>query len=261
MPPEAAAPTLLLVHGAWHGAWCWEQQFAPWLRERGHRVETLDLPGHGRPGPGPIGWYSIRDYVDAVALRLARMGGPVVVAGHSMGGFVVQKLLERRPPELAGAALVAAATPRGVLGVTMKLLRERPWDFLMANLHRDLYRLVRTPAFAHELFYSETLPEDVVRRHWQSLSSESFRAFLDMLGMDAPRPKRADPTLPKFVIGGERDVIFPPGIVRRNAAAYGVEARIYPGMAHNLMLDPGWEQVAAELSDWVRRIPTDPALN
>ena len=37
----------VLVHGACHGAWCWDE-VAVRLRAKGHRVVTLDLPGHGR---------------------------------------------------------------------------------------------------------------------------------------------------------------------------------------------------------------------
>ena len=37
----------VLVHGACHGAWCWDEVAAR-LRAKGHRVVTLDLPGHGR---------------------------------------------------------------------------------------------------------------------------------------------------------------------------------------------------------------------
>ena len=53
------------------------------------------------------------------------------------------------------------------------------------------------------------------------------------------------------MIGGGLDTIFPPDDVRRTAAAYGVDPIIYPDMAHNLMLDVGWEQVAEDLSEWV----------
>lgn len=250
----AAPPSLLLVHGAWHGAWCWEQAFAPYLRDQGLRVHSLDLPGHGRPGPARIGWPAIADYVDAVEARLQGLEGPVVVAGHSMGGFITQKLMERRPPQLAGAVLMAAATPRGVLGVVGHLVRTRPVDFLLANLRLDLYHLVRRPELSGAMFYSPELPAAEVEQHWQHLSNESYRAFLDMLGLAAPRPARADPALPKLVLGGERDLIFPPAIVERTAAAYGTQARIYPRMGHNLMQDIGWEQVAADLAEWLRSL-------
>lgn len=256
----ANVPAILLVHGAWHGAWCWEQHFAPWLRQRGHDVETLDLPRHGHPGPRRIGMPSVRDYVDAVEAAVHRSARPLVVAGHSMGGFVVQKLMERRPLNLAGAALLATAPPQGVLGVVLHLLRTRPMDMLHAVTRLDLYHLVREPRFAQAMFYSEAADAELVRQYWKPLQNESFRAFLDMLALDLPQPARADPLLPKWVAGGERDIIFPPAVVRSTAKAYGVEAWLYPGIAHNLMLDHGWEAVAAGFSDWVRQIGATRAL-
>jgi alpha-beta hydrolase superfamily lysophospholipase len=36
----------MLVHGAWAGGWCWDK-VVPLLKQAGHKVETLDLPGHG----------------------------------------------------------------------------------------------------------------------------------------------------------------------------------------------------------------------
>ena len=39
--------TYVLVHGAWHGSWCWEK-VVPLLEQAGHQVEALDLPGHGQ---------------------------------------------------------------------------------------------------------------------------------------------------------------------------------------------------------------------
>lgn len=248
------APSILLVHGAWHGAWCWERQFAPWLRERGHPVETLDLPRHGQPGPRRIGFPSIRDYVDAVESTVERSAQPVIVAGHSMGGFVVQKLMERRPANLAGAALFAAAPPQGVLGVVLHLLQTRPIDLLRSVAGLDLYHLVREPRFAQAMFYSAGLDAQTVRQYWQPLQNESFRAFLDMLLLDLPRPSRADPALPKWIVGGELDRIFPPEVVHRTARSYGVDAHLYAGMAHNLMLDKGWQDVAADFSTWVQGI-------
>nr|WP_277346269.1 alpha/beta fold hydrolase [Solimonas marina] len=250
----------MLVHGAWHGAWCWERHFAPSLRARGHEVETLDLPGHGRPGPQRIGLYAVRDYVDAVEAALARRAVPTVVAGHSMGGFVVQKLMERRPAQLAGAALFAAAPPQGVIGVVLHLLRHRPLDLTRAVLGLDLYRLVREPRFAQALFYSDGVDAKTTEQYWRLLQNESFRAFLDMLVLDLPRPRRIDAALPKWVAGGECDVIFPPDIVRGTAHAYGVEAHLYPGMAHNLMLDRGWEQVAADFSGWLQALGAPAAV-
>ncbi|HXY90996.1 MAG TPA: alpha/beta hydrolase [Acidimicrobiia bacterium] len=79
--------TVVLVHGAWHGAWCWDRVLEG-LEARGIRAEAIDLPGHGRSAE-PLGDL----YGDAAALRrtLDGLDGPVVVCGHSYGGAVVSE--------------------------------------------------------------------------------------------------------------------------------------------------------------------------
>lgn len=78
-------PTVVLVHGAWHGAWCW-QRFTPQLTHRGVSFRTVDLPSVGaRPGQ------AIDLSADAAAVRavLRDIAGPVVLCGHSYGGMVI----------------------------------------------------------------------------------------------------------------------------------------------------------------------------
>jgi len=42
--------TIVFVHGAWHGKWCWDKYFAPEFSAKGYNVITFDLPGHDKPG-------------------------------------------------------------------------------------------------------------------------------------------------------------------------------------------------------------------
>jgi pimeloyl-ACP methyl ester carboxylesterase len=86
--PESSGPesaTIVLVHGAWHGAWCWELVLEQ-LRSAGLRAEAIDLPGHGDDA-GPLGDL----HADATRLTevLEETKGPVVLVGHSYGGAVV----------------------------------------------------------------------------------------------------------------------------------------------------------------------------
>ena len=99
---------ILLVHGAWHGPWCWDE-FSAYLGERGHEVRAVELRGHDR-APGRI-WHRLRDYVEDVRAAAAEFGEPPVLVGHSMGGLVVQKCLE--DGEAAGAVLLAPPPRRG----------------------------------------------------------------------------------------------------------------------------------------------------
>src|SRR3954468_22770120 len=77
--------TLVLVHGAWHGAWCWER-LTPLLDDAGVPWIAVDLPGHGED-PGPMtDMYGDADHVRRV---LDSVDGEVVLVGHSYGGIVI----------------------------------------------------------------------------------------------------------------------------------------------------------------------------
>jgi pimeloyl-ACP methyl ester carboxylesterase len=78
----ATQPTLLLVHGAWHGSWAWSP-LKEILEGRGWTVETVDLPTvHSAD---KIGMHMQAD-ADAVSDAIAAVDGPVVVVAHSYGG-------------------------------------------------------------------------------------------------------------------------------------------------------------------------------
>ena len=81
--------TFALVHGAWHGAWCWERLLAP-LADRGHGAIAVDLPGDD-PDAG------LDTYADIVAAFLAPVEDDVVVVGHSLNGLVLPHVAARRP--------------------------------------------------------------------------------------------------------------------------------------------------------------------
>jgi len=68
-------------------------------------------------------------------------------------------------------------------------------------------------------------------------------------------PKPARIRTPMLVLGAELDRTFTVGEVRATARAYGVEAEIFDGMGHDLMLDVGWERVADRVGEWVRTLP------
>jgi len=82
---SAARATVVLVHGAWHGAWCWERVLGG-LSTAGVDALAVDLPGHGAD-PGPLS--DLHGDAARVRSTLDRVEGPVVLLGHSYGGAVV----------------------------------------------------------------------------------------------------------------------------------------------------------------------------
>ncbi|NBM15170.1 alpha/beta hydrolase [Streptomyces sp. GC420] len=78
---ELSRPALLLVHGAWHASWCWDEPRSV-LDADGWTTSAVDLPSAGQPA-------GIHDDARAVLEELGRIEGPVVVVAHSYGGIPV----------------------------------------------------------------------------------------------------------------------------------------------------------------------------
>jgi len=101
--------SFLLVHGAWHGAWCWDA-VVPLLAARGHRVRAIDLPGHGRD-PKPAGAVSWDDYMDRMGEALAAAPEPPILVGHSLGGAVITGAADRWPERIRALVYLCAMLP------------------------------------------------------------------------------------------------------------------------------------------------------
>ena len=84
---STSAATIVLVHGAWHGAWCFTKAVAA-LEARGVAVVAPDLPGHGSD-TGSLG--GLHDDAQRVRDVVAAIDGPVVLVGHSYGGLVISE--------------------------------------------------------------------------------------------------------------------------------------------------------------------------
>jgi pimeloyl-ACP methyl ester carboxylesterase len=98
--------TFMLVHGAFHGAWCW-YKVAALLEANGHRVLIPDLPGHGR-NQAAAATATYGGYVDFVSGILREQPEPVVLVGHSMGGGVITGAAEAAPEKVAMLVYLAA---------------------------------------------------------------------------------------------------------------------------------------------------------
>lgn len=108
MPTQPGGKTFLLVHGAYHGGWCW-QFVAEHLRERGHRVYTPTLSGLGerarllaqRPTLDTF-VYDLLEVIEAEGLD------DIVLVGHSFGGAAVAGVTDRVPERIRHLVLLDA---------------------------------------------------------------------------------------------------------------------------------------------------------
>ncbi|MBI5840146.1 MAG: alpha/beta fold hydrolase [Chloroflexi bacterium] len=243
---NAKATPLLFVHGKWHGAWCWDEYFLPYFAEHGYNSYALSLRGHGT-SVGKIWGASIADYVNDVAQTASQFDTPPVIIGHSMGGFITQKYLETRT---APAAVLLTSVPYyGLWPATFSLLMQRPLAVLKVLGTLRLYPVVETPALAQHALFSKDMPAVKVAAYQKRLSDESFRSYLDELGLNLARPKQIK--TPMLVIGAANDNVISHRDVEATARAYGTKAEFF-NMAHDVMLEANWKPAADRIIGWLQ---------
>ena len=101
--------TFVLVHGSWHGAWCW-YKVLPRLEAAGHDAVAPNLPGHG-VDPTPADEVSFEGYVDRVTGAIDAADEPVVLVGHSMGGHPATQAAEDRSDAVETLVYLTAFLP------------------------------------------------------------------------------------------------------------------------------------------------------
>ncbi|MDQ2093946.1 alpha/beta hydrolase [Rhodalgimonas zhirmunskyi] len=245
-------PPILLIHGAWHGAWCWDG-LAPLLAAAGFRVLAPDLRGHGEsPGRKHLRWTGIRQHVRDISALITGLDQPPIVIAHSMGGFIAQHLMARGVP-MRGVAMLAALPHTGALPIALKTLWHHPRTFARILTRLSLYPMVADPADAARLFLDPATPAPEANRFHAKLQDESFRAFLDMVALALPgKPARPYPAL---VLAGADDALFPPKAEQRLARRLATTAQVLPGAPHDLMLSPHTETTARHILDWAATLP------
>ena len=240
---------LLFVHGAFHGAWCWDQHFLNFFADNGYRALALNLRGHGASRlTQPLNRCTVADYVADVRAVAGRLPAPPVVLGHSMGGFVVQKYLAAH--DAPAGVLVASAPPRGLLPAMVRVaLRNARHSGRPAALRRPLL-FFGNPAVSRATFCNPGTSDELVTRYTGMLQDESTRVlYRDLLYGDLADPERV--TAPMLVLGADLDGFFSRRQLRATARAYRTEAQLFPAMGHNMMLESGWRAVAERIDGWL----------
>ncbi|KAA5606786.1 alpha/beta hydrolase [Roseospira marina] len=255
-PPSAvgasqpARPPLVFVHGAFAGAWCWEEYFAPYFSRMGYTTVTFSLRGHGNSeGWDLLDLASLGDYVDDLTRVVAGLDQPPVLIGHSMGGMVVQKYLETR--SAAAMVLMASVGPWGLLESSWHMMLSSPG--LMQGI--SLMQMMGKPVLSADVFYdglfSSAVPPARAARFLQLFQRESQRVILDLSLWDVPRQPPRTP-LPTLVMGAGDDAFIPRSMVQRTARYLDAEHLIVPDMSHAMMLEETWRQAADPVLHWLR---------
>jgi pimeloyl-ACP methyl ester carboxylesterase len=120
--------TFVLIHGAWHGGWCFDS-IRPLLEAAGHDVIAPDLPGMGGD-EATLAAITLEGWGAFVADICRAASGPVILCGHSRGGLVISTAAEQAPEAISALVYICAMLlPNGMSRAGFKAMAEPNPEF------------------------------------------------------------------------------------------------------------------------------------
>jgi non-heme chloroperoxidase len=249
---DAANPSgapVLCLHGLFAGAWVFEH-LLPMIAEHGHSASALTYRGRPPNASLPtLGRCSIDDFCDDAREVVRELGRPIVL-GHSLGGLIA--LLLAAGGLVRAAVLVSPAPPRGIVLLSAPLL---------LRMTRYLPDLLGSRAFLPRAEDLDALVLNAVPAHERPalralLVPDSGRAARQAaLGVHAV--PRGAVRVPMLVVAGDRDRFIPISTSRRVATRYGASFHLAHGHGHFLFAEPGWQDEARTILDWITTLPRE----
>lgn len=251
---------IVFIHGMYMTPLCWEH----WLEycgSKGYHCLAPAWPGRDQPiemqrskHPDPeLGRLKLRDVVDRMEMAIKALPEKPALIGHSMGGLVVQLLLQK-DLAVAGVA-IDPAPPQGVFSTA--------WSFLKANFPsiNPLVPVTQPVEMTLERFqyaFVNTLPLDQQRAAYERyVVPESRGVPTQSLGPIAHVDfKRVH--APLLITAGERDHIIPASLNRANYERYKAgssvtDFKVFPGRDHFGIGEPGWQEIADFALSWLEQ--------
>ena len=169
--------TFVLVHGASHGAWCWDK-VVPLLEAQGHEAIAVDLPGNTYGEFDiPASEVTLDAYAKHVCKALDRLDEPVVLVGHSLGGITISQTAEYRPEKIRTLVYLTALLLGP--GEAMMPVASRDPETVRAGLQRDSWEV--SDDLSVVVFHEESLRS----RFYNDCSDDDFVWAKSML---VPQP-------------------------------------------------------------------------
>ena len=249
---EGKGPAILFVHGFPLSRGCWRPQIDA-LRSQ-YRCIAPDLRGFGasEATPGPVAAVTMDQYADDIAKLVQALGtGPVVLVGHSMGGYVALAIAGKHPEILRALVLVATRagqdTPEAAAGrrKTAEAVRTTGTQMVIDAM---------TPKMIAPSNDSKALL-DAVRGFMEPASRDGvIGALLGMADRPDATPGLANIDVPTLVVTGEEDAIIDPGESQAlEQAIPGARLQVIPDAGHFVALEQP-EAFNRELESWLASV-------
>lgn len=248
---------ILFIHGLHENAHCWAQ-WELYFQKLGYNCYTIDYPYHkgtaeelrNKPNKS-LSTIRLKDVTQHYANYIDRLkiNRPILI-GHSMGGLIVQKLIQEKKGSLG--ICITSAPPKGIFSFK--------WSFIKSNLG------IVNPLRGNSLYcgtkrwFHYAICNTLTREE----SDEIYHRAVIPESRNIPRSSRFNdgeidfnsPHSPLLFIGAEKDNIVPKKLNIKNSKAYKhkesiIEYKEFKGKSHSICVQNGWEQVAEYIENWI----------
>jgi len=242
---------IVLVHGAFVGAWCYQAHWIEYFARQGFRCYAPSLRGHGNSeGQAQLDYAGIGEYVSDIARVVEPLSGPApILVGHSMGALVVQRYLEQYPA--TAAILLAPVPPHGLMASTWRMALGDPLLFARFGLMQSLGAAQVDTDMARRAVFSERVANADIAYYSQLIQRESQRALWEMTVFASGRPWRVPNRPPMRVISAAEDALFANAETQAVARLWQADSITMPHMGHAMMLEPDWQDVGDDITRWL----------
>lgn len=257
--PSEGAKTVVFIHGMFMTPTCWDE-WKSYFEARGYTVMAPAWPLHDQSVEAQqkahpnlaLGKLSLDEVVKSYADLLGPLKEKPILIGHSMGGLVVQRLMQQHLGSVGVA--IDSAPAQGVF--TLK------WSFLKSNLPVISPFANQSIPFKMDLkgfryTFANTLNDAESQAAYDRYVVPESRLVAHGPTSKAGHIDFAAPHEPLLFIAGGADHIIPESLNRSNAKKYKPEAGIvafkaFEGRSHYTLAQSGWQEVASYVADWVK---------
>ncbi|SEI37197.1 Pimeloyl-ACP methyl ester carboxylesterase [Dyadobacter koreensis] len=256
--------TIVFIHGMFQNPKSWEK----WINhftELGYNCVAPAWPYHeGEPErlreniPSDLGDLMLDDVISTMENAVIAAGGnntelsekPIII-GHSVGGLLAQIFVSRN--------LASLGVP--ISSVAPNMMMTLDWPFFknvsaIANPFKGDEPFLQTPESFHESFCNTLSEAEASQAFRQTATHDSRNVLRGCLG-ESGQIDLDMPHVPLLFISGKEDKIIPTELVEKNCKAYtdsigGMSSyKEFPDRSHYICGEPGWEEVAAFIQNWI----------
>ena len=262
--PNVMKKTIVFIHGMFQNPKSWEKWIA-YFTEQGYNCVAPAWPFHdGEPSqlrnnpPAGLGDLMLDDVISAMEKAVMAAGGnnveledkPIII-GHSVGGLLTQIFVNRN--------LASFGVP--ISSVAPNMMMTLDWPFFknvaaITNPFKGDEPFPQTAESFHEAFCN-TLSETEAQRAFQETATFDSRNVLRGCLGPSGHIDLDLPHVPLLFISGKEDQIVPTELVEKNSKAYtdnisgGADYREFENRSHYICGEPGWEEVAEYIKNWL----------